>query len=168
MARQKTISVTSRADSAKTTNVVLARRLASGRLNGSGNRDLPLKEPKRWYTRLDNTLADEQMFYRMTQEMGYQPLTAEDLSCTPEEAGFRVNELGHLVKGARGEEMAFKMSWEDRRQLEAAMTDANMKGIGSASKVKRDMVEAAGSQMGSEAAEYLDSLDGSVSDVVQG
>jgi hypothetical protein len=60
------------------------------------------------------------------------------------------------------------MSWEDRRQLEAAMTDANMKGIGSASKVKRDMVEAAGSQMGSEAAEYLDSLDGSVSDVVQG
>lgn len=168
MARKSQINVTNRADSAKTRNTVLARRLASGNLQGGGNRAIPLKEPERWYTRIDNTLTDEQMFYKMVHEKGYEPLKPEDLSCTPEQAGFRVSEDGNLVRGARGEEMAFKMAKEDRAILDAHQTAYNMRGIGSASKIKADMAEAAGGALGSAAGDYIHGLEGAVVDRITG
>lgn len=166
--RKASIAVSSRSDSAKTANVILARRLASGNINGGGNREIPLKEKDRWYTRIDNTLLNESHFYDMVHRFGYQPLTADDLACTPEQAGFRVNESGYLVRGARGEEMAFKMSKEDRAMLDQARTAANLKGIGSQKTIKDDMAEAASSHLGAEAADYIDGLDGKVVDEIVG
>lgn len=168
MARKSAISVSSRADSAKTANAVLARRLASGNLNGGGTREIPLKEPGKWYTRIENTLVSDARLYEMVHVLGYQPLTADDLACTPEEAGFRV-ENGNLVRGPANQiEMAFKMPLRDRRLLDNARTAANLKGIGSAAKVRRDMAEAAAGSMGSEAGDYIDSLDGKVIDEIVG
>jgi hypothetical protein len=173
MASKSRITVTSRANVAKdrmaaaARNPVLAKRLA-GNLHGGGNSTLPLKEPGRWYTRIENQLADPNMFYRMRHEMGYEPLTAADLNCTPQEAGFR-EENGVLVRGAVGhEEMVFKMATEDRAVLEQAMTQANLQGIGSAKKIKADLAEAAGAQLGSEAGDYINGLSGSVIDQIGG
>lgn len=174
MARKSAITVTSRAHAAKdraaaaARNPVLAKRLASGNINGLGTMGLPLKDPEKWYTRIENQLADPNMFYRMRHELGYEPLTAEDLACTPQEAGFR-EEAGILVRGAIGhEEMVFKMAKEDRAVLEQMATSQNLRGIGSASKIKADMAEAASSQLGGEAAEFIHGLSGSVVDSIGG
>ena len=178
MARKSNISVTSRAETAKNRtlaqlreNPVLARRLASGNLQGGGNATVPLKEADRWYTRRDNQLADPNMFYRLVHEMGYQPVRAEDLQdgITPSMIGYRVTEDGYLVQGPAGqEEMLFKMDKADRALLDQAMTEQNLRGVGSASKIKADMAEAAASQMGSEAADYVNGLSGSVIDQIAG
>ncbi len=60
------------------------------------------------------------------------------------------------------------MAADDYRLLSDAKTDANMRGIGSAKKIKADMAEAAGSQIGSEAGDYIHGLDGAVIDRITG
>lgn len=160
MSRKSAISVTNRADSAKTRNVVLARRLASGSVDGGGTREIPLKEPGKWYTRIENTYADEGRFYQMVHTLGYEPLKPEDLACTPEQAGFRVSEDGNLVRGPQGQEMIFKMGKEDRAMLDQQFTQQNMRGIGSKSRAKADVANAASGSLGAEAADYLGGLQG--------
>ena len=176
--RRSAITVTSRAEGARNATVaalrenpVLARRLASGNLQGGGNTAIPLKDADRWYTRRDNQLADPNMFYRLVHEMGYQPVKAEDLAdgITPSMIGYRVTEDGYLVQGPQGhEEMLFKMDKHARTLLDQAMTDQNKQGIGATSKIKADLAEAAGSQLGSEAGDYIHGLDGQVIDQIAG
>lgn len=167
MARKSSITVTDRADSAKSRNAALARRLASGNLQGGGNRAIPLKEAERWHTYIANTYLNEGQFYDMRQK-GWVPLEPGDLSCKVEESGFRLSEDGYLVRGPRGEEMVFKMEKEDYAALVAAKTAANMRGIGSASKIKHDMANAAGNTLGSEAGDYIHGLSGGVIDTITG
>lgn len=167
MARKSNITVTSRADAAKTRNVALARRLASGRIHTSGTKDVPLKEPQRWHTHIASALLDESRFYQMKQN-GWVPLTPADLDCPVEESGFSLSPDGYLVRGPQGKEMIFKMDKADYRLLEQAKTDANMRGIGSASKVRSDMAEAASGTLGDEAANYISKLPGQVIDTITG
>lgn len=170
MARKSQITVTSRADRAKTANTVLARRLASGNHDGGGSRAIPLKEPEKWYTRIENCMVDDGRFYKMVHELGYEPLLPTDLACTPEEAGFRVSEDGKLVRGPAGPamEMVFKMTREDRQLIDADRTARNMQGIGSAKRAKDDLANAAGSALGSEAGDFVNGLEGSVVDRITG
>lgn len=165
--RKSQITVTNRADTAKTRNVALARRLASGRVFNAGTQDIPLKEPGRWHVHIGNAELNESRHYQM-KEGGWKPLLPEDLGCSVEESGFRKSPDGYLVRGPQGKEMAFKMAKEDYRQLEAAKTRANMRGIGSASKAKADIAEAASGQLGDEAATYISKLPGQVIDTITG
>lgn len=166
MARKSNITVSDRADAAKTRNTALARRLA-GSVHGGGNRAIPLKEPARWQTYIANTYQDESAFYQM-KEKGWVPLEPADLDCKVEDSGFRLSPDGYLVRGAQGREMVFKMDADDYRQLAMAKTAANMRGIGSASKIKSDMANAAGSALGSEAGDYIHGLSGGVIDTITG
>lgn len=166
MARKSAITVTNRGESLKNRNAALARRLA-GNVHGGGNRALPLKEPERWHTYVANTYLNESEFYDMKQK-GWVPLEVGDLGCSVEESGYRLSETGHLVRGPRGEEMLFKMDKADYRLLEAAKTAQNMRGIGSQSKIRTDMAEAAAGALGSEAADYIHGLDGAVVDRITG
>ena len=159
--RKSQIAVSSRGDAARTANVALARRLA-GNVHGGGSRSIPLKEPKRWHVYIANTYANENEFYEM-REKGWVPLEVSDLACPVEESGFRL-ENGALVRGEKGREMAWKMDAADYKLLEMAKRDQNMRGIGSAKKVKADMAEAAASQHGSEAADFIHNMPGQVID----
>lgn len=165
--RKSQIDVTSRLDAAKTRNTALARRL-QGNPFISGSKDIPLKEPKRWHTHIASMESDESRFYKMRQN-GWEPVTVDDIDGPIEESGFRLHEDGKsLVRGVKGREMAFKMLKEDYRLLEAAKEAASMKGIGSARKIKADIAEAAGRQLGDEAGSYLSNLDGQVIDRITG
>lgn len=168
--RKSQITMTSRADAAKTRatldarNPALARRLA-GNPHGGGSRAIPLKEPGRYHTYIANTYIDDSEFLNM-KERGWEPLTPDDLSCPVKESGFRLSADGYLVRGPQGQEMIFKMPIEDYALLEEAKTAANLKGIGSAKKIKADMAEAASGSLGDEAAEYLSNLDGTIVDTI--
>lgn len=173
MARKPVITVTDRAESAKNAatdmarrNPALARRLA-GNPHGGGSRGIPLKEPSRWHTYVANTYVDEGEFLRM-KERGWIPLAAEDLACSIEESGFRKSPDGYLVRGPQGQEMIWKMPADDYRLLQEAKTQYNLRGIGSAKKIKQDMAEAASGQLGDEAAEYINSMPGQVVDTITG
>jgi len=171
MARKTTITVSNRAESAQSVAAELARRnpALARRLKGSpfgqGSRAVPMKEPGRWHTYIANTYADESAFLRM-KENGWVAVTTDDLACTVEESGFRKSPDGYLVRGPQGQEMLWKMSVEDHRLLTQAKTEANLKGIGSAKKIKADMAEAASGQLGDEAAEYINSMPGQVVDEI--
>jgi len=166
MPRKSQITVTSRADAARTRNAALARRL-QGNPFGGGNRAIPLKEPGRFHTYIENTYLNENAFYEM-KEKGWEPLTPEDLACEVKDSGFRLSEDGYLVRGEHGREMIFKMSKEDYRELEAAKTRANNRGIGSASKIRDEVANAAAGSLGSEAADYISKLPGQVIDHISG
>lgn len=173
MPRKSQITVTDRAEGAKNSavdlarrNPALARRLA-GNPFGGGSRAIPMKETGRWHTYIANTYVDEGEFLRM-KERGWEPVRPDDLGCKVEESGFRLSPDGYLVRGPQGQEMLWKMDAADYRLLVAAKTDANMHGIGSAKKIKEDMANAAGSQIGSEAGDYINSLDGQVIDRIVG
>lgn len=174
MAKKSVITVSNRADKSKTDlasiareNPALARRLASGNINGGGNRDLPLAEPERWHTYLANTYANDNAFWEM-RELGWLPLEVADLRVKPEECGFRLSPDGHIVRGPEGKEMLWKMDREHYRILEQIRTDQNNQGIGSSKKARHDMAEAAASAHGSEAGEFMASLKGEVIDSIAG
>lgn len=174
MAKKSAITVSSRQDAAISNlasvardNPALARRLKSGNVNGGGNRELPLKEPQRWQTYLANTYANDNAFFEM-RELGWIPLVADDLKCEVQESGFRLSTDGYLVRGPQGQEMLWKMDRDHYRLLEQARTASNLRGIGSAKKIKSDLAEAASSQMGGEAGDYIHNLDGQVIDSIAG
>lgn len=173
MPRKSSITVTDRAEGARNSatelarrNPALAKRLA-GNPHGSGSRQIPLKEPGRWATYVANTYVNESEFVLM-KERGWVPLTADDLACKVEESGFKLSTDGYLVRGPQGQEMAWKMAAEDHRLLTAAKTEANLKGIGSRSKIKADMAEAGAAQFGDEGATYISKISDGVMDHVGG
>lgn len=148
--RKATVQVTNRR------NAALQRRLApGGNVFGGGTRAIPLKEPEKWHTRIENDFADDQQVYRAVHDLGWEPLAVEDLGCKPEEVGLRVNEQGYLVRGQQGREVVLKMDKQDYRAVEKAKTEANMRGIGSPAKSKAQTAEAAAAAFGPEAGDFV-------------
>ena len=154
------VQVTSRRSTA------LARRLApGGNPHATSARTIPLKEPHRWQLYIANDYAGQDELYRMVHEYGWLPLSPEDLDCTAEEIGYRVNETNHLVRGPGGREVIFKMDKGDYRLLMQRKTERNMKGIGSASKTRTQVAEAASNAFGAEAADFIyKNVKGTVTD----
>jgi hypothetical protein len=98
---------------------------------------------------------------------GWIPLEEADLACPIEESGF-IKATDGSLKSPDGKDMVFKMDQVHYRQLEAAKTAHNLRGIGSQTKTKSDMAEAAAGTLGSEAADYIHGLDGQVVDRITG
>lgn len=171
--RKSQITVTPRAEQAKNSfvalareNPALARRLQSGNPYASGSKDIPLKEPHRWQTRIASTETDPRRFHRLKHN-GWIPLAEDDLGCPVEESGFVKAPDGSL-RSPDGKEMVFKMDKAHFRVLEQMKTERNMQGIGSSKKMKEQMADAAGSQLGDEAGSYINSLSGEVIDKITG
>lgn len=144
------VQVTSRRSAA------LERRLAAGaNPHQTSAKVIPLREPHRWQLYIGNDYAGDDGLYRMVHEYGWLPLEPSDLACKPEEIGYRVNESNHLVRGPQGREVIFKMDKADYALLVQRKTEKNMQGIGSASKTKSQVAEAAASTFGPEAGDYV-------------
>ena len=92
----------------------------------------------------------------MRHKKHWDPVYVSDLAdgVTPESVGWRVGEDGQLCRGPKGDQKLYKQTKERRAITREARTLANMKGIGSAKAVKESVANAAGSQLGSEAADY--------------
>lgn len=169
MSRKPSISVTSRGEGAKNRNAALARRL-QGNPFASGSRPIPLKDSERWQTRWANSELNENRHFQMKADLGWEPVTAADLpnGVTPDGIGLSVAPDGQLCRGVRGTERLYKMDKEDFAAVQERKTQANLKGIGSASKIKADMADAAAASHGSEAAEFINSMPGQVIDKITG
>lgn len=147
-------------------NAALARRLApGGNPHATSARTIPLREPHRWQLYIANDYAGQDELYRMVHEYGWLPLEPADLACAAEEIGYRVNESNHLVRGPQGREVIFKMDKGDYALLMQRKTERNLKGIGSASKTRTQVAEAASNAFGAEAADFIyKNVKGTVTD----
>lgn len=144
------IQVTSRRSAA------LERRLKAGANPfGSTKHDIPLREPHRWQLYIGNDYNGADDLYRIVHEFGWVPLEVGDLACKPEDVGYRVNESGHLVRGPQGREVVFKMDKGDYALLMQKKTERNNQGIGSASKTRTQVAEAAAKTFGPDAGDYV-------------
>jgi hypothetical protein len=156
--RKPRITVSPRSDAESfNPDDVIAKRLA-GNPFGARTTAIPLAEPGRWATFIANSLADENNHYRMVHELGWVPLTIHDLApgTNPQSIGWQVKEDGiTLCRGARGDEIAYKMDKRVREQIQLAKTAENKRGIGSAKALKESAANAAAGQMGSEAADFV-------------
>lgn len=170
MARKSQITVGSRAEEQKNRiaawlrdNPGAAKRLA-GNIFGGGSVDIPMKE-QGWYTRIDNTLADDANFYKMVHQLGYQPVTKDDLTCDPKEIGFFETPDGSLTRN-NGKEMIFKMPVEVRELIEAKATATNLKGQGSAKDTRDALAEKVAGAFGDQAADFMAGQPGHVIDSI--
>ena len=166
MAKKSVITATSRSAVAASSNEALMRRL-KGNVHAAGSRDIRLKEPQAWATYIANSQANINQQLEM-RDRGWVPVEESDLAVPVDQSGFRL-ENGMLVRGVHGqEEYLWKMPKSDHNLLMQAKTEANLRGIGSKSKVKSDMVEALATAHGDEAASFMNSLSGNVIDTVVG
>lgn len=135
---------------------IIAKRLA-GDPFADGTQAIPLKDAEKWDTYIGSGEVNPNRHYELVNRKGWIPLTIADLpeGVTPQAIGWNVAEDGQtLCRGVRGQEVAYKMPKEVRSQIQAAKTRANLKGTGSATKVKEDVANAVGGSLGSEAADW--------------
>lgn len=159
--QKKPITVTSRQEAVE--NAVLKRRL-QGNPFGHAKQEIPLKEPQKWYTRWENELVNPQQFYEMVNDLGYEPVTKDDIA---DGANVQLTPDGKVCRGSGAQlEILFKMPKADRAALEAIQTEHNNRviGKGSQSGTKNAIANAASVSLGDEAATFLHNMPGQVVD----
>lgn len=146
-------------------SIALAKRLGpGGNIYGSGSKAIPMAEPG-WKQKWFNSEYHSNRLYEAVHERGWIPVTPDDLSAKPEELGLVVNSLGHVARGAKAEEVLFKMDAEDYKEVERRKTEANNREIGRPGAVKNNIANALGNTFGDESGQFAkDNFVGNVVD----
>ena len=120
---------------------------------------IPLREPGRWATYVANSDTSPDRHYDMVARKGWTPMTTADLpdGVTAQSVGWNVAEDGQtLCRGTRGQEVLYKQPIEVNTAIAKAKAAQNLKGMGSAAKVKSDMTNALAAQAGDEAGTFAE------------
>lgn len=158
--KKPTISVTPRADIAAADIDSIAQNINERRLRGERvrNNEIPLAEPGKWALRRANSLAEDNRHYAMVHELGWVPLTVDDLApgTTPESIGYRLAEDGKtLCKGTRGDEVLYKKDKQAHQEIKMREALDRQKVQRSEMAAKQDVANAVAGAHGSQAAEYI-------------
>jgi hypothetical protein len=116
---------------------------------GLPSEPIKLKDPQ-FATHWVNTGLRDSRFREMT-EKGYLPVRPEYLE-DPKAFLFSVSVDGYVTKGNRGEEILMYSTKENVRKRAYRKAEINSRGMRNA---KQEAVEAAGQQLGDEAASFL-------------
>lgn len=123
---------------------------------GTPSRDIPLKgEKKGWVVR--TFAADPEhpnRHYDAVHRLGWVPLTPADLVHSVDSMGFVVSASGHIVRGAKGEEMLMAMPQEDYDRVQKAKSDANLKSL-KAGAVRGEVAQATAKAHGDQAGDQV-------------
>ena len=87
---------------------------------------------------------------------GWDPVKPDDVEDLDQIGGYIVTN-GYVTRGERAQEILMSMPKAVRRMIVDAKTAHNNMNMGNPNRVKNEVVEAAGRQISSEAADYLDS-----------
>lgn len=91
-----------------------------------------------------------------SKRKGWDQVRPDDVSDLEQIGGYQTSPEGYVVRGARGEEVLMSMPKVVRQAVQIAKTRQNQANMGNPNATKAEVVSAAGKQLGSEAAEYLD------------
>jgi hypothetical protein len=116
---------------------------------GLPSTEIKLRDPRFVTHWCNTTISGDQLGKYL--DAGYLKVRPEYLA-DPDRVSFTVSPDGYVVTGPRGEEILLYTTKENIRQRELAKAKMNQRGMRNA---RAEAVEAAGQQLGDEAAEFL-------------
>lgn len=120
---------------------------------GMPSAEVELKDKSR-SARWMNAAIGTDHIWRQKQN-GWDPVRLEEVS-DPDQLGGYVITNGFVTRGERGQEMLMSQPKDVRAAIAMAKTRENNKNLGNPHRMKNEVVEAAGRQLSSEAADWLD------------
>jgi hypothetical protein len=100
-----------------------------------------------------------------SKRKGWDQVRPDDVKDLEQIGGYNVSPEGYITRGERGQEILMSMPKDVRHAIQTAKTRANVANMGNPNATKREVVEAAGQQLGSQAADYLNARIGPIGDV---
>ncbi len=165
MPRKPRISVSERG-SETSLNVLLSDPRYKARLQNPFNEPsspIRLKDASlecRWF---NATKATDHIW--RSKRKGWDQVRPDDVADIEQIGGYNVSPEGYITRGERGNEILMSMPKDVRIAIQAAKTRQNIASMGNPNATKAEVVEAAGQQLGSEAADYLNARIGPVGQV---
>ncbi len=89
------------------------------------------------------------------KQKGWDQVTPEEVFDLEQIGGYTVDASGFIVRGERGKEVLMSMPKEWRERIEYQKAKINSRDMGNPSAIRRDVIEAAGAQLGDEAGEFM-------------
>lgn len=131
---------------------VLERRLQ----NPFGEPSIPiqLKDPSllcRWF----NGALSSDKIWRAKHVKGWQLVKPEMIVDMDQIGGYTLGVDNTITRGERGQEVLLCMPRDDFDQIMMAKTQHNLRNMGNPAGMKQEILEAAGTQLGDEAASFL-------------
>lgn len=90
-----------------------------------------------------------------SKRKGWDQVKPDDVVDLEQIGGYSIDTSGFIVRGERGQEVLMSMPKDDRRAIEFAKARHNTKNMGNPVATKNEIVNAASSQLGDEAADFL-------------
>lgn len=104
----------------------------------------------RWF---NASLASDHIW--RSKRKGWDQVRPDDVRELEQIGGYNVSPEGYITRGERGQEILMSMPREVRAAVQLAKTRQNIANMGNPNATKNEVVNAAGKQLGGEAAEYL-------------
>lgn len=120
---------------------------------GEPSAPIALKDPRlrpRWFNA--DIMSDK--IWR-AKAKGWNGVRPEDVVDLDQVGHYIVSAEGYIARGERGKEILMAMPIEAYNAIEKAKSAYNMRNMGSMSKTKNEVIEAAGQKFGDEAATFL-------------
>lgn len=100
-----------------------------------------------------------------SKRKGWDQVRPDDVFDLEQIGGYNVSPDGYITRGERGQEILMSMPRDVRHAIQVAKTRQNIAHMGNPNATRNDVINAAGKQLGSEAADYLESRIGPVGGV---
>lgn len=140
---------------AKTPTIsVIERRLQGPSVFRTSSQPIPLKEPKTWTLRWENSKISPDHMWNIVHNLGWSYCEPEDLDCPIDEIGAFVRD-GRIVRGERGDEVLMKMLTRDYKRVEKRKTEETIKQTFGKKQLKDSIVSQVAQEHGDQAAEYM-------------
>lgn len=114
---------------------------------------IDLKDPSlvcRWF---NSAKASDQIW--RAKQAGWEPVRVDDLADPDQVGGFTQSPEGHVTMGDRGTIRLMSMPRQYRDLIEIAKAKFNARHMGDPVATKNDVVNAAGGQLGDQAADFI-------------
>lgn len=125
---------------------------------------ITLKDSSRECRWFNAALATDHIW--RNKRKGWDQVRPADVADLEQIGGYNTSPDGYITRGERGHEVLMSMPRVVRQAIQIEKTRQNNLNMGNPNRTKAEVVNAAGNQIGSEAADYLNQRMGPVGDVV--
>jgi hypothetical protein len=141
---------------AKTPTIsVIERRLQGPSVFRESSQPIPLKEPKRWTLRWENSSINPNHLWDLIHVKGWAYAEPSDLECGVEEIG-AFTEDGRIVRGERGQrEILIKMLARDYARVARRKDEETRKNTFGKKPLKEAIVSGVATEHGERAADFI-------------
>lgn len=127
---------------------------------GEPTAPIDFKEPNRRARWFNGAIVTDKIW--RAKNKGWVPVRQDDLADPDQIGGFVLNPAGEITRGERGQEVLMWMPADEYEQIQWAKTRVNLHNMRDFDKQKAELVSAAATKYGGEAADYLNQRVGPV------